>query len=358
MKVYVKVRKRKRGQFQFYMQQFVEAAMAAGFICRGAFVFDMLYGLKSAMVGFSYVCSLFRGKAVESKVISGMRQNGDGMFRKLALAFYPCWGGKRKKKAIIVTSRGEALFENAFPFFYNYEIIPMLWDVWPDCWESLYRDLRLFECKTVFVTVKAMAEKISHDLDIQAYWLPEGIDPDGYEKGAALCDRPMELYELGRQKREYHVVLEELHRKGVVKSYHRNIHDAEGKLVDLAFPTTEALLDGLRKVKVVVSFPQMDTHPQRAGELDTLTQRYWEAMLSGCLIIGRAPGELVELIGYNPVVDVNWKEPEKQLEYILGNISDYQELVDRNYVIAMEKAPWDRRIRTLIEILKRRGYVM
>lgn len=358
MKVYIKARKRKLGQFQFYMLQFVESAIAAGFASKGELVFDMLYRLKSVMAGFSHVHPSFcgmKGKVVES---SKMRQNGDGMFRKLALAFYPCWGGKRKKKAIIVTSRGEALFKNAFPFFYNYEIIPMLWDVWPDCWESLYRDLRLFECKTVFVTVKAMAEKISHDLNIQAYWLPEGIDPDRYEKGAKLCDRPMELYELGRQKGEYHVVLEELHRKDVVKSYYRNIYNAEGGLVKLAFPTAEALLEGLRKVKIVVSFPQMDTHPQRAGKLDTLTQRYWEAMLSGCLIVGRAPDELIELMGYNPVVNVNWKEPEKQLEYILGNISDYQELVDRNYVIALEKAPWNRRIRTLIEILKRRGYAI
>ena len=74
--------------------------------------------------------------------------------------------------------------------------------------------------------------------------------------------------------------------------------------------------------------------------------------------MGRAPGELIELIGYDPVVNVNWQEPEKQLEYILGNISDYQELVDRNYAVALEKAPWSKRIETLIEIVKARGYVI
>ena len=361
MKVYIKDRKRKQGQFQFYMQQFVESAIAGGFTPKGTVMFDVLFRINSTMAGFSRICSSLcsaKGKA-ESKVsVPVVGQNGGGTFRRLALMLYPYLGKKRKKKAIIVTSRGEALFKNAFPFFYTYEIVPMLWDVWPDSWESLYRELKFFECKTVFVTVKAMAEKISRELDIQAYWLPEGIDPTGYGNEAELHDRPIEVYELGRQKRDYHAVLEELHRKGIVKQYCRNIYNDEGGLQKLAFPTADALLNSLQKIKIIVSFPQVDTHPQKAGGLDTLTQRYWEAMLSRCLIVGRAPGELIELIGYDPVVNVNWQEPEKQLEYILGNISDYQELVDRNYAVALEKAPWSRRIETLIEIVKARGYVI
>lgn len=361
MKVYIKDRKRKQGQFQFYMQQFVESAIADGFTPKGTVMFDVFFRINSIMAGFSRVCSSFRsakGKAESKAPVPVIGKNGGGTFRKLALALYPYLGKKRKKKAIIVTSRGEALFKNAFPFFYTYEIVPMLWDVWPDSWESLYRELKFFECKTVFVTVKAMAEKISRELDIQAYWLPEGIDPAGYGNGIELHDRPIEVYELGRQKRDYHAVLEELYRKGIVKQYCRNIYNDEGGLQKLAFPTTDALLNSLQKIKIIVSFPQVDTHPQKAGGLDTLTQRYWEAMLSRCLIVGRAPGELIELIGYDPVVNVNWQKPEKQLECILSNISDYQELVDRNYAVALEKAPWSRRIETLIEIVKAGGYVV
>lgn len=362
MKVYIKSRKRKKSQFQFYMQQFVEAATKQGIISRGAVLFDLLFKLNSMAQTLSQLRakkgSNKREKSVgEKKDTIAMAGNG-GTFRKLALLLYPYFRNKEKKKAIIVTSRGEALFKNAFPFFYNYEIIPMLWDVWPNSWDSLFRDLKLFKCKTVFVTVQAVAEKITRELGIQAYWIPEGIDPAGYQKGQELRDREIEVYELGRQQKEYHTILEVLHQKGIVKQYCRNIYNVAGGLQSLAFPTADDLLKNLPNIKIIVSFPQVDTHPEKAGELDTLTQRYWEAMLSRCLILGRAPGELIELIGYDPVINVDWQNPEKQMEIILSNITDYQELVDRNYAVALQKAPWSSRIVDLVEILNGEGYVL
>lgn len=362
MKVYIKNRKRQRGQFQFYMQQFVESAISQGFTSRGTV-------LSSVFLKVSFILttiSRWRSSMVNSKkdklakrgTNAVMQSGGGGAFRKFALLLYPYLGKKKKKKAIIITSRGEALFKNAFPFFYNYEIIPMLWDVWPNSWDSMFKDLKFFECRTVFVTVKAMAEKITKELNIQAYWVPEGIDPTGYEKGQELCNRNIDVYELGRQKKEYHAILENLHQKNVIKQYYRNLYSEDGGLQQLAFPTADDLQKSLSNIKIIVSFPQVDTHPVKAGGLDTLTQRYWEAMLSRCLIVGRAPGELIELIGYDPVVNVDWQEPEKQLETILNSISDYQELVDRNYAVALEKAPWSGRITEIIEILDRRNYIL
>ena len=159
-------------------------------------------------------------------------------------------------------------------------------------------------------------------------------------------------------QKEYHTILEELHQRGIVKQYCRNIYNVAGGLQSLAFPTADDLLKNLPNIKIIVSFPQVDTHPEKAGSLDTLTQRYWEAMLSRCLIVGRAPGELIELIGYDPVINVDWKNPEKQMEIILSNITDYQELVDRNYAVALQKAPWSSRIVDLVEILNGEGYVL
>ena len=49
MKVYIKSRKRKKSQFQFYMQQFVEAATKQGIISKGAVWFELLFNL-NAMV--------------------------------------------------------------------------------------------------------------------------------------------------------------------------------------------------------------------------------------------------------------------------------------------------------------------
>ena len=66
---------------------------------------------------------------------------------------------------------------------------------------------------------------------------------------------------------------------GGVKSLVRNEYAQNGTLLKLAYPTAESLLRHLSEVKIIVCFPQCDTHPQNAGNLETLTQRYWEAML-------------------------------------------------------------------------------
>ena len=359
MKVYIKKREKKRGQFQFYMLQFVGAAMEKGMIGRSSFLYSACFRLNSLLLSMKRVVrhmkNTFHKKSTEKPPIYGYNSSG-GTFRRVMTALYPYLNNQNKRKAIIITSRGEALFMNAFPFFYNYEIIPMLWDVWPGTWDSLFQDLRFLRCKLVFVTVKFMAEKISHELGIQAYWIPEGIDVTGYHRGEDLCNRPIEVYELGRQKKDYHVILETLYQRGVIKQYYRNLYDEKGKILSLAFPTADLLIENLSKIRIIISFPQVDTHPDKAGNLDTLTQRYWEAMLSRCLIVGRAPKELVDLIGYDPVVNVDWVNPDKQLEKILYNITIYQDLVNRNYEIALKMASWGNRINKISEILKNEQY--
>lgn len=129
-------------------------------------------------------------------------------------------------------------------------------------------------------------------------------------------------------------------------------------MAKLAYPTAKELLDNLNKTKIIISFPQVDTHPKRAGKLETLTQRYWEAMLSGCLIIGRAPKELIDLIGYNPVIDVDWYNPGEQIVNILNNIGTFQTLVDRNHDTAKKMASWDLRIQQIKNILYDEGYLI
>ena len=103
----------------------------------------------------------------------------------------------------------------------------------------------------------------------------------------------------------------------------------------------------------MVCFPQSDTNPQKAGSLETLTQRYWEAMLSGCIIVGRAPQELIDFIGYNSVVEVEWDNPEMQLSNILHDIDSYQKIVDKSLESARKHASWDCRMPTIKECLSK-----
>ena len=128
MKVYIKSRKRKKSQFQFYMQQFVEAATKQGIISKGAVWFELLFNLNAMVQRLSRLRVKKRNskgkKPAGEKVGTIVAPGNGGTFRKLTLLPYPYFRNKEKKKAIIVTSRGEALFKNTFPFFYNYEVIP------------------------------------------------------------------------------------------------------------------------------------------------------------------------------------------------------------------------------------------
>ncbi len=364
-KVYIKERKRQAGQFQFYMPQFVEAAKRQGLVAKDSGLYNLCFKLNGLLSRISRKLKKRRkplsaapSSQAQPPLPASSAPAPGGAFRKVARLLYPYLNKRHKKKAILVAARGETLFMNAFPFFYRYEIIPMLWDVWPNTWPVLFHDLKFLGCKTVFVTVRSMAEKISEKLGINAYWIPEGIDSRDYRKGDDLMFRTVDVYELGRQHKKYHAVLEQLHKEGGIGVYRRNIYAEDGGLKELAFPTADDLLKGFPQIKVIVSFPQIDTHPEKAGGLDTLTQRYWEAMLSRCLIVGRAPQELIDLIGYNPVVDVDWQQPEQQLSGILQNIADYQPLVDKNHEVAKRMAAWDNRIADIKEILQKQGYVL
>ena len=92
--------------------------------------------------------------------------------------------------------------------------------------------------------------------------------------------------------------------------------------------------------------------------IDTLTKRYWECMLSGVVILGRAPQELIDIIGYDPVVHLDLDNANAQILDILSHISDYQELVNRNRKSALEHGDWKLRIKQIQRILTELGYMV
>lgn len=325
MKVYIKNISRKKGEFQFYMHQFVEACIRQNI----PFVNEL------------HVCVRLKLSAVMIKLGHWIN-------------FFFC---RCNNKAIIVSTWGGGLMYTSFPYSLLYEIIPVFWDSWPFNWEEQIYSLRRLNCRTCFVTSSQVAQRIKETLpNINVHWLPEGIDILDYVPGQDLTERSIEIYELGRQKADYHKILCDLKSESIFSSFLCNEYDINGMTTKLAFPTAKALLKALPNIKIVISFPQVDTHPEKVGNIETLTQRYWEAMLSRNLIVGRAPNELIQLIGYNPVIDVDWEDPKKQLSDILLNISSFQKLVDRNYRTARKISSWDNRVKDIITILRTSGY--
>ena len=103
-------------------------------------------------------------------------------------------------------------------------------------------------------------------------------------------------------------------------------------------------------------YPRCDTQPDKAGDIETLTQRYWEAMLSRIVIVGRAPKELTDLIGYNPVIEIGKDNQQNRIIEILDNIDNYQSIVDKNRRTAIDLGGWDLRIKEIQLFLQNNGY--
>lgn len=116
------------------------------------------------------------------------------------------------------------------------------------------------------------------------------------------------------------------------------------------------LLNTMADAKVTISLPRCDTATEETGGIETLTQRFWEGMLSRTVLLGRAPKELIELIGYNPVIVLDKNHPDEQVRDIVNHISDYQELVDKNREMALRMAPWEIRMKKIMTWLESLGY--
>ena len=331
-RIYVKNRIRRKGQYQFFMHQFVEECIKKGIRPKAEWRLKEEWHLR----GF-----LFRLSVPVYKFIH--------KYFKFLL---------KRDKAILVTSSAGSVLWDSFPYFFTHRIILILWDVWPERQQQLYSEMLLADCDLCFVTVRQMVQDIKSKLNIQAYWVPEGIDKEEYYRGNDLKEREIDFYEMGRGMPRYHDILLQAYKVGIVKRLLYNKTNLDGSLKEdgLVFKTSVDLRESLPKIKAITCFPMIDTNPEKAGGLETLTQRYWEAMLSRCLMIGRAPKELIDFIGYNPVIDVDWENPLEQLREIFENIENYQQLINKNFEVAQDKSSWNGRVEDVSLILESNGY--
>jgi hypothetical protein len=207
--------------------------------------------------------------------------------------------------------------------------------------------------KILFVTSSQVKDVLkSHFPSLQVYWIPEGININKYRKGSLLKTRTIDLLELGRVMPSFH--------ENIVNSKIANIknHCYTTNENNLLFPDFDSLIEGLSNSKITVCYPRCYTHPEMAGDIETLTQRYWECMLSRTLIVGKAPNELIRLLGYNPVIEVDFNNIVGQISLILENIESYQTFVNKNYEMAIEHGSWEQRINLIMEKLRENGYMV
>ena len=253
--------------------------------------------------------------------------------------------GKSKKEARLRFVQPYSLFFDSFPDYVQYEIIPFFWDVWPENFEKTFTWLAKHDIKTAIFTSSQVAEMVQAKFPrMNVLAVTEGIDVETYSKGKQLKDREIDFLEYGRSIDK------------VVKYKFEGLNVLRGQKNGKNLLTSKQLHEGLQNSKVVAAYTKKWTNPEQAGEIDTLTQRYWECMLSGCIMIGHAPIELVDFIGFNPVIEIDRKMPNEQLESVLDNIANFQDLVDRNREVAIKYGDWKYSMQRVMIFLQAKGY--
>ena len=211
---------------------------------------------------------------------------------------------ENKRTAHIVLLGGGSVNWGAWPDSLFYEIIPVIWDCWPIYYDSVFGFIERNVVNTIIVTSKMTANVLKNrfpNKNILA--ITEGINISLYKKGDLLRNREIDLLEYGRSNKN--VVSYDLSSCGF-------IHLKSSNGVKL-FSDEKKFVDTLANAKVTLAFPRSVTNPEIAGNIETITQRYWENMLSRVVMIGKAPQELIELLGYNPVVEIDLEKSQEQL---------------------------------------------
>lgn len=253
---------------------------------------------------------------------------------------------KNKREARLRFVSGYSIQFDTFPDYAFYEVIPVIWDCWPKQVESVAAFFRKHQVKTAIFTSYQTAD-VFRDLfpQMNVLTITEGIKIDLYSPGNVLSDRKIDILEIGRKDGNlFKTPLPE------------GINHVKTGNFARTFQSDEEFRAALADTKVTVTVPRCDVNPETAGNIETLTQRYWECMLSRIVMVGRAPKELIDLIGYNPVIDWDGNDASPLVSDILGNIGKYQDLVNRNYETAKKMASWEMRMKDIMIYLKNKGY--
>jgi hypothetical protein len=220
-----------------------------------------------------------------------------------------------------------------------------IFDAWPSNQQLIIKYLNHFKIKNVFFTSSQATEIIQKQVsNTTCHWVPEGVLPESY-KNFLYKDKTIDVLALGRKYDTYH--------QQIVGCLERNNKEYlyEKKKGNIIFPTRDGFVEGLAQSKISICVPSSITHPERSGNIEVITQRYLQSMVSKCIILGHAPKELITLFGYNPIVEIDYKNPEGQVLGILENYSDYHSLVEKNYEMVLKNHTWQNRWDSIKQIL-------
>ena len=218
-----------------------------------------------------------------------------------------------------------------------------------DAWPAKHAEIRDFVdswgIQYAFVSSSQAAERLSRLSDHCTFiWVAEGVDPLQYRQ-RSFIERDIDVLQLGRKYDAHHTLIAPALEKAG-KTY---LYETEkGRLV---FPAKEDFVTGLARSRISICVPSSITHPSRAGDIETLTTRYLQSMASKCIVLGHAPREMIELFGYNPVVELDMPAAADQVIDMLDNYERFVPLIEKNYSTVIAGHTWAQRWARMAAVL-------
>lgn len=243
------------------------------------------------------------------------------------------------KKHLFTIMMGLDIYKyRPYGFFTNHNRSIFLFDAWAKDYEKIIEFATNYKIDFLFITASDSVKLLGLNLkNTIISWIPEGINPTEYKQNTQIIDKTIDVLALGRKYDLYHdLIVDALAEKGYTYLY-------ELKKGELIFPTRQEFIEGLAKTKISICVPSSVTHPERSGDIETMTIRYLQSMVSKCLIVGHAPKEMIDLFGYNPVIEINMSDPVGQIEAILRDFDTYIPLIETNYQQVLQHHTWSNR---------------
>lgn len=300
------------------------------------------------------------GEALARAGVRALHRQRTDLSRKVARGFartglFRAWGGRpgaRGGVGGVIAPMCWGFDGFAFPDALWRTLIPWGFDCWGPEFPRWEATLRRHRVPLAFFSARDAAAHFARAIPgMETVWLPEAVDPSRFTPGVPLAARGIKVLELGRKFERVHgKIREPLRERG-----HRHVYSLDGANTVL-FAGVDALFKGLGDTAIALCFPKTVTHPEKAGGVETMTQRYLEFIGSGTLAVGTSPREIVDLFGFDPVIALDEKDPAGQLLAILDDLGAWQAHADRARARLLEVGSFDARARTMLQELGRRGY--
>jgi hypothetical protein len=263
--------------------------------------------------------------------------------------------GRRRYRSIVAIAWASEL--TLFPAGYFDEIVPFIFDCWPEQFDAWARLLRKHNITLAFFSARDAAAALQSRVPgLVAHWLPEACNISLFDASRPLKDRSLHILEMGRKHPELHAKLLGLFPQEHIARH--NITHVYSKVDSSTpiYPTLTSLYEAMGNTLVSVCFPKSVTHnhstDRKDSRVETLTQRYLETIGNGALPLGACPAELKDLFGFDPVIPVDLKNLAAQIREIVRNPESYQHFADKARVRLAEVGTFAARGKLMLQTLQ------